>query len=159
VDGRLDFLVEHGKVVNGQRDSVWTVHYENGKVYCYESWHIGQLVDGISYGTDGKEYYYQQVLVLPEPVGGFQEFFRQASGKIIYPKDAQRRSIEGKVLVEVMVEKEGIVTSPRIVKGIGFGCDEEALKVVAASPSWVPCKLRGQVVDYTIIIPIAFKLK
>jgi len=158
MQGRLDFLVEHGKVVNGLRDSVWTVFYDNGKVYCYESWHIGQLIDGISYDPAGKEYYYREVVLLPEPVGGFQEFYRQTSNRIIYPKDAQRRSIEGKVMVEVMVEKDGSVTSPRIAKGIGFGCDEEALKAVTMSPPWVPAKQRGQPISYKMIIPVTFKL-
>ncbi len=158
-DGRLDFLAEHGKVVNGLRDSLWTIFYNNGKVYCYESWHIGQLIDGISYDPAGKEYYYREVQVMPEPVGGFQEFYRQTSDKIIYPKDAQRRSIEGKVMVEVMVEKEGTITSARIAKGIGFGCDEEALNAVTMSPPWVPAKQRGQPIDYKMIIPVTFKLK
>jgi TonB family protein len=158
VDGRLDFLVEQGKVVNGLRDSVWTVFYDHQKVYCYESWHLGQLIDGISYDHTGQEYYYRQVLVLPEPVGGFQEFYRQTSNRITYPKAAQRRSIEGQVLVEVVVEKDGSVTSPRIAKGIGFGCDEEALKAVTRSSPWVPGKQRGQPINRKMIIPIVFKL-
>jgi protein TonB len=159
VQGRLDFMVEHGKVVNGLRDSVWTVFYDNGKVYCYESWRLGLLIDGISYDLGGKEYYYHHVLVLPEPIGGYQEFYGQASKKIIYPKDAQRRSIEGKVLVEVLVGKDGSVQSPRIVRGIGFGCDEEALKAVTASAAWTPAIRRGQPVNYRMNIPIVFKLK
>jgi TonB family protein len=159
VDGRLDFLVEHGKVVNGLRDSVWTIFYDNGKVFCYESWHIGQLIDGISYDPAGNDYYYREVVVLPEPAGGFQEFYRQTSNKMTYPKDAQRRGIEGKVLVEVMVDREGWITSPRIAKGIGFGCDEEALKAVALSSPWMPCKQRGQSINCKMIIPIVFKLK
>src|SRR6185295_18489676 len=120
---------------------------------------IGQLIDGISYDPAGREFYYREILVLPEPVGGFQEFYRQASGKIIYPKHAQRRGIEGKVMVEVMVDKDGSITSPRIASGIGFGCDEEALKAVTMSSPWVPAKLRGQPINETMIIPIVFKLK
>src|SRR6266850_1699759 len=117
---------------------MWTGFYDHEKVYCYESWHLGQLIDGISYDPAGKEYYYQEVLVLPGPVGGFQEFYRQTSRRISYPRDAQRRSVEGKVLVEVMVEQDGRITAPGIAKGLGFGCDEEALKAVSISPPWLP---------------------
>src|SRR5260221_620971 len=159
VHGRLDFLAEHGKVVNGLRDSVWTVFYSNGKAYCYESWHLGKLIDGISFDLAGKEDYYQEVLVLPEPGGGFQVFYRKTSKKISYSKEAQRRSIEGKVMVEVLFEKEGSIAFSRIAKGIGFGCDEEALKAVTRASPWLPAKRRGQPINNRMTIPIAFKLK
>ena len=158
VNGILDFMKERGKVVNGLRDSVWTTFYHNGSVYSYESWQSGQLVDGVSYDESGNEYYYKQLLVLPIPTLGMQEFNKQASLKMVYPKEAQRRGIQGKVMLEVTVEKDGAVSSPNVVSGLGFGCDEEALKALSSSAPWMPGKLRGQPVNYKMVVPIIFKL-
>ncbi len=158
VSGMLDFMKEHGKVVNGLRDSVWTTYYHNGKVYAYESWQAGQLIDGVSYDESGNEYYYKQLQVLPIPALGIQEFNKQTSLKMVYPKEAQRRGIQGKVMLEVMVEKDGAISSPNVVRGLGFGCDEEALKALSFSAPWMPGKLRGQPIDYKMVVPIIFKL-
>ena len=159
VRGRLDFSMEQGKVVNGLRDSVWTTFFEDGNVYCYESWQGGHMIDGISYDKNGKEYYYKQQLVLPSPALGMQEFYKEMAKKITYPKEAQRRGIQGRVIVEIMIEKDGSITSPKILQGLGFGCDEEALKALTSSAPWILCKLKGQPVEFELNIPVVFELK
>jgi TonB family protein len=158
VNGRLHCLVELGNVVNGLRDSVWTTLHNNGKVYSHESWVHGNFVDGISYDVSGKEYYYKDLLVLPEPQEGMTNFFDQLSDRIDYPKEAEKRGIEGKIIIEFTVEKDGKIKSPRVVKGIGFGCDEEAVKALKASPAWKPGVRKGQPSNYKMTVPFLFKL-
>src|SRR5258708_4717366 len=156
--GRLNLNVEQGKVVNAHRDSVWTTFYDNGKVYCFESWNAGRLVDGISFDRQGKEYYYKQDLVLPSPALGMQQFYKEVGNQMSYPREAQKRGVQGKVIVELVIGDDGSITSPRILKGLGFGCDEEALKVLMTSAPWIPCRQKGQFVSYRITIPIIFKI-
>jgi periplasmic protein TonB len=66
--------------------------------------------------------------------------------------------IEGRVFVQFIVEKDGTMTDVQAIKGIGGGCDEEAIRVVATSPKWKPAKQRGKAVRQRMILPITFIL-
>ncbi len=94
----------------------------------------------------------------PTPVGGMRSFYEFVSNKLKYPPQARRMGIEGRVFVEFVVEKDGSLTDIKVVKGIGAGCDEEAVKVISEAPNWVPGKQRGRAVRVRMIMPIMFKL-
>lgn len=93
------------------------------------------------------------------PKGGVTAFYKDISERIIYPASARRMNIEGKVFVEFVVNKDGTITDVKVVKGIGAGCDEEAIRVVSESPAWNPAKQRGRAVKQRMVLPITFKLK
>ena len=60
--------------------------------------------------------------------------------------------------VQFVVDKDGSITDVKAVKGIGAGCDEEAVRVIKTSPKWSPGKQRGRAVKVRMILPITFKL-
>ena len=95
----------------------------------------------------------------PEPVGGMKAFYEFISKNLKYPKQAQRTGIEGKVFVKFIVDKDGKLINVQCLKGIGAGCDEEAIKVVQNAPNWSPGKQRGQAVKVQMILPIHFRLE
>jgi protein TonB len=78
---------------------------------------------------------------------------------VVYPKEAIDAGIEGKVFVEFYIEKDGTVSDAKVLRGIGYGCDEEALRVVGLMPKWFPGKQRGQAVRVRYTLPINFKLQ
>ena len=94
------------------------------------------------------------------PIGGLQAFYayiaKELKGK--YPRMAIRLGIQGKVFVEFTVERDGQLSDVKIIKGIGGGCDELALKVVASAPAWHPGKQRGRPVRQRCTLPIFFKI-
>ncbi|HMJ69800.1 MAG TPA: energy transducer TonB [Cyclobacteriaceae bacterium] len=90
--------------------------------------------------------------------GGYEAFYRYVGSKIKYPAQARRMSIEGKVYVEFVINRDGSVTDVRLVKGIGAGCDEEAMRVIESSPSWSPGKQRGVPVRQRMVLPVIFQL-
>lgn len=92
------------------------------------------------------------------PPGGLQAFYAYVAKKMKYPSQARRMGIEGKVFVQFVVDKDGTLTDVKAVKGIGAGCDEEAVRVIKGAPKWSPPKQRGQPVKQRIILPITFKL-
>jgi len=94
----------------------------------------------------------------PEPKGGMGAFYKYVSKNLKYPNQARRMGIEGKVFVQFVVDKDGAITSVQAVKGIGAGCDEEAVRVIRSSPKWKPGKQRGRPVKVRMILPITFKL-
>jgi periplasmic protein TonB len=92
------------------------------------------------------------------PKGGMGAFYKYVQDKMKYPPQARRMGIDGKVFVEFVVNKDGSISDVRAVKGIGAGCDEEAVRVVQSAPSWTPGKQRGKPVKQRMVLPITFKL-
>ncbi|MBX2946766.1 MAG: energy transducer TonB [Cyclobacteriaceae bacterium] len=92
------------------------------------------------------------------PKGGMAAFYDYVSKNINYPAQARRMNIEGKVFVEFVVDKDGTLTNFVVVKGIGAGCDEEALRIIQSAPPWTPAKQRGKPVRQRMVLPIYFKL-
>lgn len=92
------------------------------------------------------------------PVGGMQAFYEYVGKKLKYPAQARRMNIEGKVFVEFVVNRDGSIVDVKAIKGIGAGCDEEAVRVIQSAPAWKPGKQRGKPVRQRMVLPITFKL-
>ena len=75
-----------------------------------------------------------------------------------YPAEAVREGIQGRVLVEFIIAKDGKVTDVKVVKGVSEELDAEAVRVIAASPKWKPAKVKGEKVSCTMTIPVEFRL-
>lgn len=73
----------------------------------------------------------KKFLELPRYGGGNEEFKKFIASNLRYPKEALEAGIEGKVLVEYEIDDNGFVHNPRVVRGLGYGCDEEAVRVVS----------------------------
>jgi protein TonB len=116
----------------------------------------------ISPVVEEKEDVDQIFLVVEEPAspkGGMQAFYKYVQEKMKYPAQARRMGVEGKVFVEFVVNRDGSIQDVKVVKGIGAGCDEEAVRVVASAPPWNPGKQRGKPVRSRFVVPITFKLQ
>jgi periplasmic protein TonB len=94
----------------------------------------------------------------PTPDGGMAAFYQFVQKNLKYPAQARRMGIEGKVFVQFVVDRDGTLTEVKAVKGIGAGCDEEAVRVIESAPKWKPGKQRGRSVKVRMILPITFKL-
>jgi protein TonB len=92
------------------------------------------------------------------PQGGMQAFYEYVGKKLKYPAQARRMGIEGKVFVEFVINRDGTIQDVKAIKGIGAGCDEEAVRVIQSAPSWKPGKQRGKPVRQRMVLPITFKL-
>ena len=77
---------------------------------------------------------------------------------IKYPQLAKETRIEGVVVVQFVVEKDGSITDVKVVRDIGGGCGEEAMRVVKMMPKWIPGKQRGRPVRVLFNLPIRFQL-
>ena len=95
----------------------------------------------------------------PEPKDGLQGFYKYISEEIKYPSAAQHLGIQGKVFVQFIVNSDGSLTDFVVVKGIGSGCDEEAVRVLKNAPKWIPGKQRGKPVRVRMMVPIFFVLR
>lgn len=97
--------------------------------------------------------------VPPEFVGGVEALYRYLSENIHYPSQAKDKKIQGSVVVQFVVETDGSVTEAVVLRGIGVGCDEEALRVIKGMPKWKPGMNDGKPVRTHYTIPVTFKLR
>jgi periplasmic protein TonB len=104
--------------------------------------------------NDPDEQVFQVVEHMPELIGGLGELQRQ----IRYPEVARRARIEGKVFIEFIVNERGEVENPRVVRGIGGGADEEALRVVSQA-QFKPGMQQGRPVRVQLSLPVFFRLQ
>jgi protein TonB len=74
------------------------------------------------------------------------------------PAEARRSSVSGKVFIEMIIEVDGTTTNHKVIKGIGHGCDEEALRVLSqASTKWHPAKQGDKTVRQKFVLPVTFQ--
>ena len=91
--------------------------------------------------------------------GGDAALLRYIATNIKYPQIARENGIQGTVFVAFVVNEKGVVTDPKILRGIGGGCDEEAIRVIKTLPKYTPGMQRGKPVKVQFQIPIKFNLK
>lgn len=107
---------------------------------------------------EGKLYDLGNVEDAPEFQGGQNGLAKFLSSSLRYPRKARRKKIQGKVFVGFIVEKNGSLTDFNIVRGIGGGCDDEAIRVLKSSPPWKPGYVNGKPVRTSYTLPITFQL-
>ena len=101
---------------------------------------------------------YTEVEVLPAFKGGFEGLVFYMGDHLKYPVEARNANVQGKVMTEFVVEKDGTLSGISVKRGIGSGCDEEAIRVLKTMPPWSPGLKDGKVVRTRMVLPIAFAL-
>lgn len=101
---------------------------------------------------------YQIVEEMPSFPGGDQKLMEYIANNINYPHEARDKGIEGRVFIRMVIEKDGSVSNVKLLRGIGGGCDEEAVRVISSMPKWKPGMQDGKPVRVSYQIPINFKL-
>lgn len=102
---------------------------------------------------------FQIVEEMPSYPGGEGKLMEYVAKNIKYPQIARETGIQGRVFVGFVVEPDGSVSNVKVLRGIGGGCDEEAMRVVKSMPKWKPGKQRGKAVRVSYMLPVNFKLQ
>ena len=108
---------------------------------------------------DQKEEPFNVVEDMPAFPGGMEAMIQFLSSNIQYPADAQKQKVDGRVLVNFVVEKDGSITEVKVIKPAFPSLDAEAIRVVKAMPKWKPGYQKGQAVRVQFTMPINFSLK
>ena len=109
--------------------------------------------------TTNSEEVFKVTEELPQYPGGNAELMKYLAKNIRYPKGAQEQGIQGRVIVQFTVQKDGSITDSKVVKPAHTLLDAEALRVVDAMPKWIPAKQRGKEVACYFTIPVMFRLQ
>ena len=90
--------------------------------------------------------------------GGNEALMKWLSKNLKYPASAQENGIQGRVLVQFVVNKDGSIVEPKVLRSVDPALDKEALRVVSAMPKWQPGKQRGKTVRVRFTLPVTFRL-
>ncbi len=96
--------------------------------------------------------------VYPEFPGGMEGWAKYIQRNLRYPGMAQEEGVQGKVFLSFVVEKDGTITDVKVVKGIGYGCDDEAIRVIKKSPRWKAGMQNNLPVRVRYNIPISYAI-
>jgi protein TonB len=112
----------------------------------------------LSTAVQAQETVKSQVDEMPVPPGGMGGFTEYMMKNLTYPTAAKEAGTQGMVVVSFVVNAEGKVGSVEVLRGIGKGCDEEAVRVITQSGTWTPAKIEGKAVASKMTLPVKFKL-
>jgi len=153
--------------VNEIKDAVVGNKTQEGEINPYGTPSEGLKVSGGGEGkgdegnaTAGSEEIIENLGVdeYPEFAGGMKAFTKYIQRNLRYPDAAQEVGVAGKVFISFVVEKDGTISNVTLVRGIGYGCDEEAVKIIKKSPLWKPGKNKGIPVRVRYNVPINFTI-
>lgn len=102
---------------------------------------------------------YNVIDQMPEFPGGIDKLLQFINNNMQYPTKAQAEGIQGRVIVQFIIDEKGYIIEPNIVRGVEPSLDKEALRLIKMLPQWKPGTLKGKAVKVKYTVPVAFKLK
>jgi len=166
------YLSEKINYIKGYMHGKSFKFYPNGKLYRINFYSFDSLSQYKCYDTLGNEIecfedYKEDIItdlttleIKPQYPGGDKKLRNFITKKLNYPKVAEEKRLEGKIVIKFYIDTDGSVKNPVIIKdGVGGGCAEEALRVVRMMPKWTPGTQKGKPVKVYYTMPIFFKLK
>jgi hypothetical protein len=145
---------ESGNIKDGLKDGLWKGKNLKGKILKYEeTYKTGVLVSGISTDDENMEHKYDILESVPVPKKGMKDFYEYIAGKYIKPREYD--NVRGKIYIQFVIDKEGKITEPKIVKSLDPVLDQEAIRVITSYPKWIPGKQRGLNVKVFYSIPVS----
>lgn len=146
---------ESGSLKNGYKDGVWSGNGIKINTSFTEIYQDGSFVSGKSKEEDGTEHEYNTLEVKPEPKKGIQDFYKHIGNEFTYTRASIKNKIKGKIIVKFVVDRNGDIVEVQIVEGLGYGLDEEAIRVVSSyKKGWTPGLQKGRTVRCQYQIPI-----
>lgn len=151
-------LYEKGSFKNGYKEGLWTGSNNAANYTFRETYHNGDLVSGESIDADGTKNEYTVLEIKPVPKKGFDHFYKFIQANFIPTDHAYKNKVKGRILIGFVINQEGEIVETKIVRSVGYGLDEVAIKVLNKYENWKPAFQRGRKVRCSYTIPIAFDL-
>lgn len=103
----------------------------------------GEFINGKSIDSTGIEREYKVLELRAMPKNGIQDFYNYIGKNFTKTPEAIQNKITGKLIISFIIDKEGKIVEPKILKSLGYGLDEEAIRVINGYENWIPGQQRG----------------
>lgn len=148
-NGAKEMLAIYSK---GKQEGIQTRYFENGQVKRTENFKNGKFVDGKCFDENGTEIEFFPYYVKPEFPGGMKAFYDYLAKKIKSPN-----SSKGQIKIAFVVELDGTLSDFKIIEGINYDMNVEAVRVLFNSPKWISGKIDGKDARVKFDLPITVK--
>jgi protein TonB len=165
LQGRQTRWFENGQVqatedyAAGRRHGHLLTFYPDGTVRRREEFEQGVSRKAECFAPSGQPAACAEYVVFPEYPGGLLPLLTRIQTSVRYPKDQIRRGIQGKVLVDFVIDQSGTVRNARVKQGLSAPLDAEALRVVNTLSGWTPGRLDGEAADVLFTLPVTFVIR
>lgn len=151
------------KMINEERDAVSSITYvsvDNDPDYA--AYVVVSFSDVVNRAemlteTDADGPVFTIVEEMAQPANGMTEFYEFIATNMKYPEGAKKAGVEGRVFTKFLVDENGLLSDFEVIKGVGSGCDEEAIRVLKLSKPWLPAKQKGIPIKSIFNLVIIFK--
>jgi len=151
---------QEGNYINDKKDGEWVGYFESGKISGKATYKDDKQLTGQFFNEDGSNNQAIRVFLRPaEYPGAGKALMQYLSSSISYPRKAQKKEIEGTVVVQFIVRANGTISDIGIDQSVEPSLDAEALRVIKSMPDWTPAIIGGRYSDSYMKQPITFRLK
>jgi hypothetical protein len=154
-NGYYEFIEEYetskGELKKGYKNGLWEGTLNKSKFSYKETYNDGKLISGITTDTNGNTYPYTELEIKPEPKKGMEDFYNFIAYNYRTPKN---QKLNGKVYISFLVDLDGKIIEPKVVRDLGHDTGAEAIRVVTTYEGFVPAEQRGIKTRCSFTIPI-----
>jgi protein TonB len=155
-NGKIKELINYSE---GKKQGELITYWESGDIKRKDVFKKNDFISGKCYSKSGEDTTYYMYEIMPTYPGGEAKLFEHLGKNVRYPQMARESGVKGKVYIQFVVEKDGFLSDFKIIRGIGAGCDKEALKALKKMPKWNPGYQDGNLVRVRYILPVNFSLR
>lgn len=149
-----DKICEEGQYVNGFRTGIFTGQNLANKSTFVEQYKDGKLTSGITTLENKEIIKYSEVAKKPEPSKGMEHFYNFIGKNFKTSEDIPENGVKIKILVNFLIDVDGKLVEPRVINKVGFGMEEEALRVIKIYKDWTAASIRGIKIKFLYQFPI-----
>lgn len=149
-----EFFLAQGNIKNGFKDGEWKGLIKDLKYQYVDLYNEGKFISGKSKNSENIIREYTVLESRPMPKKGINNFYQFIGTNFVMTKEAIKNKVSGKLIVQFIIEKDGKITEPKILKSLGYGLDEEAMRVITRYENWIPGQQRGIPVRLKYSIPL-----
>ena len=152
-------LHRYTEYTRGKKNGKFVTFWDNGNPKRVDLYKNGQFIDGECFDMEGNKITYYNFHIDAEFPGGPEALSTFLKNTLTYPKKLQKKGIEGRVLVNFTINRDGQVSNVTIKKGVNEEFDKEALRAMKKMPLWKPAEIDGKKVNQSFRMPIVFHLQ
>ena len=149
-------ILESGEVKNGLKVGEWKAQKDE-RLFYREEYKKGKLKKGTSFDSEGREYQYEEIVSQATYPGGFEKWNKYLRENLRYPENALKNNIEGFVYLSFKVTKSGEINEIQVTQTPSIELGKEGVRVLQASPNWIPGKLRGKAISSLMKVRLIFR--
>ena len=147
-----------GEIKDGYKEGVWNGKHTKLNIKYVETYRKGKFISGESFDENNISHKYSEIETPAKPVGDMIAFSDYIKRNFYLGRDSTAKTLKGRIFVEFVVNKNGEIVEPKVIRDLGFGTGTEILRLLKYAKKWNPARLRGIPTDSKYTLPVAIDI-